>query len=175
MSRMQRMAVVGLYFVLSVSASFAQNQAAPRTVVTPPPTAARRESAVRTRPAIRRQPHRSPATAAARDQEAAGIDIVTDGEQTRRHFVWGFVEQLEGVDFSKMVTIGIRADRYKAEVPTVAGPLRRRGPIHRDEAQFLRAATGSRIKFVERVGNSCASFDEGWSDPQGSPISKRDD
>ena len=85
---------------------------------------------------------------ALRDQEAAGIDIVTDGEQTRRHFVWGFVEQLEGVDFSKMVTIGIRADRYKAEVPTVAGPLRRRGPIHRDEAQFLRTATGRRIKFT---------------------------
>jgi 5-methyltetrahydropteroyltriglutamate--homocysteine methyltransferase len=82
------------------------------------------------------------------DQETAGIDIVTDGEQTRRHFVWGFVEQLEGVDFSKMVTIGIRADRYKAEVPTVAGPLRRRGPIHRGEAQFLRAATGRRIKFT---------------------------
>src|SRR6266566_3834546 len=65
---------------------------------------------------------------ALRDQEAAGIDIVTDGEQTRRHFVWGFVEQLEGVDFSKMVTIGIRADR--------------------DEAQFLRTATGRRIKFT---------------------------
>ena len=85
---------------------------------------------------------------AVRDQEAAGIDIVTDGEQTRRHFVWGFVEQLEGVDFSKMVTIGIRADRYKADVPTVAGPLRRRGSIHRDEAQFLRTATGRRIKFT---------------------------
>ena len=85
---------------------------------------------------------------ALRDQEAAGIDIVTDGEQTRRHFVWGFVEQLEGVDFSKMVTIGIRADRYTADVPTVAGPLRRRGPIHRDEAQFLRTATGRRIKFT---------------------------
>ncbi len=85
---------------------------------------------------------------AVRDQEAAGIDIVTDGEQTRRHFVWGFVEQLEGVDFSKMVTIGIRADRYKADVPTVVGPLRRRGHIHGDEARFLRAATRSRIKFT---------------------------
>src|SRR5712691_4250501 len=85
---------------------------------------------------------------ALRDQEAAGIDIVTDGEQTRRHFVWGFVEQLEGVDFSKMVTIGIRADRYKADVPTVMGPLRRRGRIHGDEARFLRAATRSRIKFT---------------------------
>src|SRR6266853_6904020 len=83
---------------------------------------------------------------ALRDQEAAGIDIVTDGEQTRRHFVWGFVEQLEGVDFSKMVTIGIRADRYKAEVPTVAGPLRRRGSIHRDEVRYVRSKTRQRIK-----------------------------
>jgi len=72
---------------------------------------------------------------ALRDQEEAGIDIVTDGEQTRRHFVWGFVERIEGVDFSRMVTIGIRADRYQAEVPTVVGPVRRRGPIHSDEVR----------------------------------------
>ena len=83
-----------------------------------------------------------------REQEEAGIDIVTDGEQTRRHFVWGFVERLEGVDFSKMVTIGIRADRYKADVPTVTAPLRRRGPIHADEVRFLRQATRRRIKFT---------------------------
>jgi len=62
---------------------------------------------------------------ALREQEQAGIDIVTDGEQTRRHFVWGFVEALEGIDFSKMVTIGIRADRYQATVPTVTAPVRR--------------------------------------------------
>ena len=85
---------------------------------------------------------------AVRNQEEAGIDIVTDGEQTRRHFVWGFVEQLDGVDFSKMVTIGIRADRYKADVPTVTGPLRRRGPIHSDEVRFLRGETRRRVKFT---------------------------
>ncbi len=85
---------------------------------------------------------------AVRDQEEAGIDIVTDGEQTRRHFVWGFVERLDGVDFSKMVTIGIRADRYKADVPTVTGPLRRRGSIHGDDVRFLRGATRRRIKFT---------------------------
>ena len=83
-----------------------------------------------------------------RDQEEAGIDIVTDGEQTRRHFVWGFVEQLDGVDFSKMVTIGIRADRYKADVPTVTAPLRRRGPIHADEIRFLRGQTKRPVKFT---------------------------
>src|SRR6202158_4521224 len=85
---------------------------------------------------------------ALRDQEEAGIDIVTDGEQTRRHFVWGFVEGLEGVDFSKMTTIGIRADRYKADVPTVTAPLRRRGPIHTDEIRFLRGQTKRPVKFT---------------------------
>jgi len=85
---------------------------------------------------------------ALRDQEDAGIDIVTDGEQTRRHFVWGFVEQLEGVDFSRMVNIGIRANRYKADVPTVTGPVRRRGPIHSDEARFARAHTRRPLKFT---------------------------
>jgi 5-methyltetrahydropteroyltriglutamate--homocysteine methyltransferase len=83
-----------------------------------------------------------------RDQAEAGIDIVTDGEQTRRHFVWGFVERLDGVDFSKMVTIGIRADRYKADVPTVTAPLRRRGSIHADEVRFLRRETRRRVKFT---------------------------
>src|SRR5215468_6744155 len=78
---------------------------------------------------------------ALQDQERAGIDIVTDGEQTRRHFVWGLVEQIEGIDFSKMVTIGIRADRYRAEVPTVVATLRRRAPIHSDEVRFARAQT----------------------------------
>ena len=82
------------------------------------------------------------------DQEAAGIDIVTDGEQTRRHFVWGFVEGLEGVDFSRMVTVGIRADRYQASVPTVTGPVRRRGPIHAGEARFARGATRRPLKLT---------------------------
>ena len=85
---------------------------------------------------------------ALRDQERAGVDIVTDGEQTRRHFVWGFVEQIEGIDFSKMVTIGIRADRYRADVPTVVGPLRRRGPIHSAEARFARAQTRRDLKWT---------------------------
>src|SRR4029450_11364802 len=81
---------------------------------------------------------------APREQERAGIDIVTDGEQSRRHFVWGFVEALDGVDFTKMVTIGIRADRYKADVPTVTAPVRRRGPIHSAEMRLARAHTARR-------------------------------
>jgi 5-methyltetrahydropteroyltriglutamate--homocysteine methyltransferase len=82
------------------------------------------------------------------DQERAGIDIVTDGEQSRRHFVWGFVESLDGVDFTKMVTVGIRADRYKADVPTVTAPVRRRGPIHSAEIRFARGQTDRRLKFT---------------------------
>jgi 5-methyltetrahydropteroyltriglutamate--homocysteine methyltransferase len=91
---------------------------------------------------------RDAVTLALRDQEEAGIDIVTDGEQARRHFVWGFAEQLDGIDFGKMVTVGIRADRYQAEVPTVAGPVRRRGSIHADDARFARGATRRELKFT---------------------------
>ena len=82
------------------------------------------------------------------DQEAAGIDIVTDGEQSRQHFVHGFLEAIDGVDFAKRVTIGIRADRYKAEVPTVTGPLVRRRSVHADEVRFARAHTAQRLKFT---------------------------
>lgn len=51
-----------------------------------------------------------------RDQEQAGIDIVSDGEQTRQHFVTTFIEQLQGIDFQRRETVRIR-DRYEANVP----------------------------------------------------------
>src|SRR5919201_6083364 len=57
-------------------------------------------------------------------QEDCGIDVVTDGEQARQHFVHGFLECVEGIDFARKVEMGIRKDRYKAMVPTVTGPLR---------------------------------------------------
>src|SRR2546428_4793589 len=81
-------------------------------------------------------------------QEAAGIDIVTDGEQSRQHFVHGFLTRIDGIDFTKRVTIGIRADRYKAEVPTVTGPLRRREPVHLDDVRWARAHTDRKLKFT---------------------------
>src|SRR5688572_24433249 len=86
--------------------------------------------------------------AALKDQEAAGIDVVTDGEQSRQHFVHGFVERLGGIDFGKRVTIGIRADRYKAEVPTVTGAITRPAPIHVEEVRWARAHTERRLKFT---------------------------
>lgn len=81
-------------------------------------------------------------------QEDAGIDIVSDGEQARVHFVHGFLANLQGIDFARKQVIGIRADRYKAEVPTVTGPIRRRGPIHAAEASVARAHTQRKLKFT---------------------------
>ena len=85
---------------------------------------------------------------ALKEQEAAGIDIVTDGEQSRQHFVHGFLETLEGIDFARRVTIGIRADRYRAEVPTVVGAIRRTRSVHAAEVRFARAHTARRLKFT---------------------------
>src|SRR5438874_5012636 len=90
---------------------------------------------------------RDAARLALADQEAVGIDVVTDGEQSRQHFVHGFLERLEGIDFGKRVTIGIRADRYKAEVPTVTGPIARKAPVHLDEVRWARANPQRRLKF----------------------------
>ena len=81
------------------------------------------------------------------DQNAAGIDIVTDGEQTRRHFVTTFIESLEGIDFEHKRTMRIR-DRYDAEVPVVVGPVARRKSVFVEHARFLRAETRKRVKFT---------------------------
>jgi 5-methyltetrahydropteroyltriglutamate--homocysteine methyltransferase len=81
-------------------------------------------------------------------QEDCGIDIVTDGEQSRQHFVHGFLEFVEGIDFSRRVEIGIRADRYKAMVPTVTSTLRLKGRVHAREARLARAHTKCKLKFT---------------------------
>ncbi|HQR12041.1 MAG TPA: methionine synthase [Casimicrobiaceae bacterium] len=81
------------------------------------------------------------------DQEHAGIDIVTDGEQTRRHFVTTFIEGLDGVDFANRKTVRIR-NRYDADVPMVVGPVARRHPIYVDDARFLRGETSHRVKYT---------------------------
>jgi 5-methyltetrahydropteroyltriglutamate--homocysteine methyltransferase len=81
-------------------------------------------------------------------QEDAGIDIVADGEQSRQHFVHGFLEAVEGIDFNKRVEMGIRNDRYKAMCPTVVGPLRLRSRVHAREARLARAHTKKKLKFT---------------------------
>ncbi len=81
-------------------------------------------------------------------QEDAGLDIVTDGEQSRQHFVHGFLEFIEGIDFAHRVEMGIRNNRYKAMVPTVTGKLRLTGRVHAAEAQLARARTTRKLKFT---------------------------
>lgn len=81
-------------------------------------------------------------------QEDAGIDIVTEGEQARQHFVHGFLEKIDGIDFAHKVEMGIRKDRYKAMVPQVVAPLRLKGRVHADEARVARTHTKKKLKFT---------------------------
>lgn len=85
--------------------------------------------------------------AAVQEQERRGIDIVSDGEQTRQHFVTTFIEHLDGVDFENRETVRIR-DRYDASVPTVVGAVSRRQPVFVQDAAFLRAQTDRPIKWA---------------------------
>jgi 5-methyltetrahydropteroyltriglutamate--homocysteine methyltransferase len=81
-------------------------------------------------------------------QEDCGIDIVGDGEQARQHFVHGFLANLGGIDFARKTLMGIRNNRYQAEVPTVTGPIVRRGSVHGMEALAARRHTRRKLKFT---------------------------
>jgi 5-methyltetrahydropteroyltriglutamate--homocysteine methyltransferase len=83
-----------------------------------------------------------------KEQEDAGLDIVTDGEQSRQHFVHGFLEFVEGIDFEHKVKMGIRNNRYDAMVPVVTAPLRLKGRVHQAEARILRAHSKRKIKIT---------------------------
>jgi 5-methyltetrahydropteroyltriglutamate--homocysteine methyltransferase len=83
-----------------------------------------------------------------KEQEDAGLDIVTDGEQSRQHFVHGFLEFVEGIDFEHKVKMGIRNNRYDAMVPVVVGPLKLKGRVHEAEAKLARAHTKKKLKIT---------------------------
>jgi 5-methyltetrahydropteroyltriglutamate--homocysteine methyltransferase len=83
-----------------------------------------------------------------KEQEDAGIDIVSDGEQSRQHFVHGFLEQVEGIDFEHKVKMGIRDNRYDAMVPQVVGSLRLKARVHATEAKVMRAHSKGKIKIT---------------------------
>jgi 5-methyltetrahydropteroyltriglutamate--homocysteine methyltransferase len=85
---------------------------------------------------------------AIKEQEDAGIDIVSDGEQSRQHFVHGFLEFVAGIDFAHKVEMGIRNNRYKALVPTVTAALALKGRVHGDEARHARSHTSRKLKFT---------------------------
>jgi 5-methyltetrahydropteroyltriglutamate--homocysteine methyltransferase len=84
---------------------------------------------------------------AVQEQQRRGIDIVSDGEQTRQHFVTTFIEHLAGVDFERRETVRIR-DRYDASVPTVVGAVSRTKPVFVDDARFLRRQTDRPLKWA---------------------------
>jgi 5-methyltetrahydropteroyltriglutamate--homocysteine methyltransferase len=81
-------------------------------------------------------------------QEEAGIDVVTDGEQFRIHFVHGFLEHVEGIDWNKKTPMGIRNNRYVVDVPTVTEAVRRKRSVHAEDAKFVRANTDKKLKFT---------------------------
>ena len=81
-------------------------------------------------------------------QEDADIDIVCDGEMSRQHFVHGFLEFVDGIDFAHKVEMGIRGDRYKAMVPVVRGELTLKGRVHQAEARHARAHTNRKLKIT---------------------------
>ena len=81
-------------------------------------------------------------------QEDAGLDVIGDGEQSRQHFVHGFLEQVDGIDFEHKVKMGIRNNRYDAMVPQVVAKLKLKGRVHQREAQLLRAHTKRLVKFT---------------------------
>ena len=76
-----------------------------------------------------------------KEQEDAGVDIVSNGEQFRTHFVHGFLEHIDGIDWQLMTKMGIRDDRYVVDVPTVTRPVRRKGSVHGEEVEFTRRHT----------------------------------
>jgi 5-methyltetrahydropteroyltriglutamate--homocysteine methyltransferase len=81
-------------------------------------------------------------------QEDAGLDVIGDGEQSRQHFVHGFLERVEGIDFEHKVKMGIRNNRYDAMVPQVVSALKLKGRVHQREASLLRAHTKRQVKFT---------------------------
>ena len=84
---------------------------------------------------------------AVQEQRHGGIDIISDGEQTRQHFVTTFIEHLSGVDFEQRETVRIR-NRYDASVPTVVGAVAREKPVFVQDATFLRQQTDQPIKWA---------------------------
>ena len=82
-----------------------------------------------------------------KEQEDAGIDTVSDGEQFRDHFVHGFLHHIDGIDWQQMTKMGIRNNRYSVDVPTVTSALSRKGPVHSEEVRYTRAHTRHQLKF----------------------------
>src|SRR6266511_1390074 len=84
---------------------------------------------------------------AIRDQERAGLDILTDGEQRRESYSNRFATALDGIDLDNPGKTPNRTGGF-AIVPRVVGPIRRKHPVEVRDAQFLRANTQRTIKMT---------------------------
>ncbi|OGK82290.1 MAG: 5-methyltetrahydropteroyltriglutamate--homocysteine methyltransferase [Candidatus Rokubacteria bacterium GWA2_73_35] len=82
---------------------------------------------------------------AVRDQERAGVDLVTDGEQRRESYFNQFANALDGVDLERPGTALSRLGR-PIPVPRIVGPIRRARPVGLDDARFLRSVTDRPVK-----------------------------
>jgi len=84
---------------------------------------------------------------AIRDQERAGLDIITDGEQRRESYSNRFATALEGVDIENPGTALDRSG-HPNPVPRIVGKIRRKQPVELRDVQFLRANTDGIIKIT---------------------------
>lgn len=82
------------------------------------------------------------------DQEQAPLDIVTDGEQRRRHYIWGFLAGLTGIDMEQLGRKRARAGRYAEQTPVarIVGEVARPAPVLVEALRFVRARTSRLVK-----------------------------
>ena len=83
-----------------------------------------------------------------RVQEGAGLDVLTDGEQRRRHYIWGFLEGLTGIDMETLGRKPSRGQRYRAETPVarIVGEVTWRGPVFAEALRFAKRHTMRPVK-----------------------------
>jgi len=82
------------------------------------------------------------------EQERAGLDILTDGEQRRRHYIWGFLQGLEGIDTDTLAMKASRGQRYAKETPVarIVGEVAWRGPVLVEALRYMKARTRRPVK-----------------------------
>ena len=82
------------------------------------------------------------------EQEEAGLDVVTDGEVCRRHYIWGFLAGLTGVDTEQLARRRSRGGRYAdtTDVARIVGPVERTASVFVDVCRIARSFTTRRLK-----------------------------
>jgi 5-methyltetrahydropteroyltriglutamate--homocysteine methyltransferase len=98
-------------------------------------------------PPLLAEAQRDATTLAVRDQEQAGLDIITDGEMCRESYSNRFATALDGVDIDNPGVVLGRSGQPNP-VPRVTGPVRRRHPVEADTVKFLRATTWRMVKMT---------------------------